>query len=265
MHKYNYYLFDLDRTLWDFDKNAKSAIFKLLDKYSLSALLGIHNKEEFFKRYEEINHRLWSNYEAGKITKEYLRSARFYETFITYSNESTACENHKLQEFSIEFGEAYLNQMTYETALEPHAREVLCALKNDGAKIAVVTNGFQEVQYRKLNNSNLMGFIDAVIISEEVGVHKPNPQIFQKALEAICPPDEYATNRTQIKQGSLMVGDDFANDIEGAQIFGIDQFYYNPHHKPCDGGPTYESDTLLDLFSRNSNTHSPKPASCEDL
>lgn len=249
MYKYKYYLFDLDRTLWDFDKNAKSAIFKLIDKYSLSDLFGIHNKDEFFKRYEEINHRLWSDYETGKITKEYLRSARFHQVFTTYLNNNIACTNDKkLMELSIEFGEAYLTQMTYETELEPHVAEILSTLKNAGAKIAVVTNGFKEVQYRKLRNSNIHGYIDAVIISEEVGVHKPNPQIFQKALEAICPPTEYASQRTMIKQATIMIGDDFANDIEGAQIFGIDQFYYNPHHKPCDGGPTYESATLRDLL-----------------
>ena len=70
------------------------------------------------------------------------------------------------------------------------------------------------------------------------------------ALSALCGEENYANNilRSKIKSETLMVGDDFENDIEGAQIFGIDQFYYNPKHKPCDGGPTYESDNLIDLL-----------------
>ena len=70
------------------------------------------------------------------------------------------------------------------------------------------------------------------------------------ALESLCGKENYNNTdlRASIKSETLMVGDDFTNDIEGAQVFGIDQFYYNPKHKLCDGGPTYESDSLLDLI-----------------
>lgn len=258
MQNYIYYLFDLDRTLWDFDKNAKNAIFKLIDEHGLSASLQIEEKELFFKRYEEINQHLWNKYEAGEITKEYLRSTRFYTVFNNYLKgvystspsitSGSGWSEEELQNFSIQFGEAYLNQMTHETELEPHAVQVLSALKEKGGKIAIITNGFKEVQIRKLRNSDILHYMDAVIISEEVGIHKPNPVIFKKALQAICPTGAYETNRVALKRSTLMIGDDFTNDIEGAQIFGIDQFYYNPHHKPCEGGPTYESDSLLDLL-----------------
>jgi FMN phosphatase YigB (HAD superfamily) len=80
-------------------------------------------------------------------------------------------------------------------------------------------------------------FKNKVFISEEVGYHKPNPRIFTAALTAI----------NGKKKETLMVGDDFRNDIEGAQVFGIDQFYYNPHRVPCDGGPTYMGHDLRDL------------------
>lgn len=259
MQNYKYYLFDLDRTLWDFNRNAKCAIFKIIDKYSLCSLFGVNDKEEFFKRYEQINHYLWNQYEAGEITKEYLRNTRFLTVFNNYLKGVYPCScnmdaigwsEEQLYRFSEEFGEAYLQQMTFETKLEPYAIKVLTALKENGAKIAIITNGFKEVQYRKLRNSNILHYMDAVIISEEVGVHKPNPIIFKKAIEAICPKGEYDTNRKEIKRNTIMIGDDFANDIEGAQVFGIDQFYYNPNHKPCDGGPTYESDTLLDILHK---------------
>ena len=118
-------------------------------------------------------------------------------------------------------------------------------------QIVWISNGFKEVQYRKLRNSKIIDYIDAFFISEEVGIHKPCPIIFKRALEALCGKEAYAIkeNRPEIKSQALMIGDDFANDIEGAQIYGIDQFYYNPYHKPCDGGPTYVSDNLIDLIS----------------
>jgi putative hydrolase of the HAD superfamily len=103
--------------------------------------------------------------------------------------------------------------------------------------MAVITNGFREVQHRKLENSGIAKYFEAVMISEEQGVHKPSPIIFKRALKAIG----------GIKSEAIMVGDDFANDIEGAMIFGIDQFFYNYNSVPCDGGPTYDSSDLRDL------------------
>ena len=78
--KYRYFLFDLDRTLWDFDKNAKSALFKLVDSQQLAHLFGVNDKEEFFQRYEVINQGLWKQYERGEILKEELRCNRFQFT-----------------------------------------------------------------------------------------------------------------------------------------------------------------------------------------
>ncbi|MBQ3175421.1 MAG: HAD-IA family hydrolase [Bacteroidales bacterium] len=257
--EYKYYLFDIDRTLWAFDLNAKNAIFYLIDKFNLAERIGVTDKELFFKRYEDINKVLWQRYERGEITKEKLRSQRFQETFMLFCLENgkessfghnTAEQQKNITAFSELFGESYLERMIYETALEPNAKEVLETLKARGCKIAVISNGFKEVQYRKLRNSGIIGYIDAFFISEEVGIHKPCPIIFKRALEALCGEKMYANKekRPEIRSQALMVGDDFTNDIEGAQIFGIDQFYYNPYHKPCDGGPTYESDNLIDLI-----------------
>ena len=99
-----------------------------------------------------------------------------------------------------------------------------------------------------MNTTCIHKYVDAVIVSEEVGVMKPSPIIFRKALEAICGEEYYRENPSRARNEAIMVGDDFDNDIEGAQIFGIDQFYYNPYHRECDGGPTYESDNLASLL-----------------
>ncbi|MDD2595326.1 MAG: YjjG family noncanonical pyrimidine nucleotidase [Bacteroidales bacterium] len=225
--KYNYFLFDIDRTIWDFDANASVAMCAVLDKFQLP----IGNRELFLERYEVINHRLWDDYEAGRVTKEYLRRERFHQTFKNYYN----IDNIELSE---RIGHEYLDFMALGKILMPGTREVLDAIMQKGGKMAIVSNGFKEVQYRKLKISEIEQYFSAVMVSEEVGVHKPHPAIFSKAMDSIG----------GTKRETLMVGDDFTNDIEGAQIFGIDQFYYNPKHIPCDGAPTYESDNLADLI-----------------
>ena len=229
--KYKYFLFDLDRTLWDFDLNARTNISRLVDKYALS----VGDKITFYDTYNEINHTLWNQYEKGIISKETLRVERFHQTLLKYGIEDV--------ELAKVFGEEYLDTMPDQTALMPHAMEVLTELKSRGGIFAIVSNGFKEVQYRKLQNSGIAGFFNAVMISEEQGVHKPSPILFKKALDAIGGD----------KSETLMIGDDFTNDIEGAMIFGIDQFFYNYKSIPCDGGPTYNSNDLRDLLKITSS------------
>ncbi len=224
---YNYFLFDLDRTLWDFDTNAKNNIKGLLDIYKLP----LEDKDQFFKDYESINRKLWASYEKGLLQKDFLKTERFYRTLLKYGIDDL--------ELAGKFGREYLERMPFQKVLMPHVTEVLVSLKKSGAKMALISNGFKEVQYQKLTNSGLSNFFDAVLISEEQGVNKPSPIIFKRALNAI----------NGVKQEAIMVGDDFMNDIEGAMIFGIDQFFYNPDELPCDGGPTYNSSDLRDLLS----------------
>lgn len=252
---YRYFLFDLDRTLWDFDKNAKSALFKLVDSQQLPLLFGVRDKEEFFQRYEVINQGLWKQYERGEILKEELRCNRFQFTLQEILDEApqgslpahnfTADELHN---FSLAFGEKYLEFMAMETNLIPGAEEVLQAVKAKGGKIAIISNGFKGVQYRKMNTTCIHKYVDTVIVSEEVGAMKPSPVIFRKALESLCGEEDYKKAPSLARNRAIMVGDDFANDIEGAQIFGIDQFYFNPYNRPCDGGPTYTGSNLADLL-----------------
>jgi HAD superfamily (subfamily IA) hydrolase, TIGR02254 len=224
--KYKYFLFDLDRTLWDFDANARNNIFSLLDKYTIT-----DDKQGFFDNYDRINHTLWAEYERGAMTKEELKGERFYRTLKIYGTDN--------RDMAQQIGDEYLEQMPFQKALMPNAMEVLSELNNRGCKMAVVTNGFKEVQYKKLEVSGIAKFFDAVMVSEEQGVNKPCPIIFKRALKAIGGDKELA----------IMVGDDFANDIEGAMIFGIDQFFYNYKSIPCDGGPTYNSADLRDLLA----------------
>ena len=88
IERYDYFLLDLDRTLWNFDANALAAMHMLLDKWNLP----IGDRETFFERYEVINRRLWDDYEAGIIAKEYLRRERFHQTLREhYGIDDTVC------------------------------------------------------------------------------------------------------------------------------------------------------------------------------
>ena len=257
MHKkhYRYFLFDLDRTLWDFDKNAKSALFKLVDSQQLPYYFGVTCKEEFFQRYEVINQGLWKQYERGEILKEELRCNRFEFTLKEYlkiAPQDTLPAHtftpEELHQFALDFGEKYLEFMSMETGLIPGAEKVLKYVKSQGGKVAIISNGFKGVQYRKMNTTCIHKYVDTVVVSEEAGAMKPSPIIFQKALESVCGEEYYKKAPSRAREEAIMVGDDFSNDIEGAQAFGIDQFYFNPYNRPCDGCATYTSCNLEDLL-----------------
>jgi putative hydrolase of the HAD superfamily len=224
---YRFFLFDLDRTLWDFDSNVRNNVTSLLELYDLP----VGDRDVFFDNYQAINRRLWAEYEKGVLAKEVLKSERFYQTLLKYGIDDRS--------LSERFGHDYLERMPDQTGLMPHAMEVLTSLRERGAVMALISNGFKEVQYRKLKNSGIDRFFDAILISEEQGVNKPSPIIFKRALKAI----------KGTKKHAIMVGDDFTNDIEGAMIFGIDQFYYNYRSLPCEGRPTYNSPDLRDLLT----------------
>lgn len=244
MLKYRYFLIDLDRTLWDFNKNAKRAISKLIDKYTPPLpdyYKGIKISNEnaidiFYPEYETINYALWDDYEAGKITKDQLRAKRFYDTFLLFGIDDPY--------ISSQFDAEYLILMEQEKELVPGAIELLRYIRAKGAKIAIITNGFTAVQTNKIKNSGISEYIDILVTSEQTGIHKPSPGIFRIALERLSGQIDLAP----LKRETVMIGDDFFHDIEGAQIFGIDQFFYNPENIPCEGGPTYMSDDLRDVI-----------------
>ncbi len=210
---YRYYLIDLDRTLWDFDSNSEHAIGLLISRNPV-LYKAVQEKEgcgedslhRFFMRYDVLNHRLWAMYEKGEMTKEDLRWKRFHEAFRRYGIEDEALAR--------QFGEDYLEQMVCENRLMPGAREMLEAIRSAGGKMAILSNGFREVQYRKVERLS--------------GIRR------QDNLEAW----------REAKRQTLMIGDDPVNDIEGAQIFGIDQFYYNHKGHKAISHATYESPDL---------------------
>lgn len=247
---YRYYLIDLDRTLWNFDLNSEHAITMLVRRNPV--LLGnILQKEggseedalhRFFLHYDVHNHLLWAAYERGELSKDDLRWKRFHCTFVDYGVDDIP--------YSKEFGENYLEQMTYEKELMPGAMQMLQSIRSAGGRMIILSNGFKEVQYLKLERSGIAEFFSGVIVSEEVGCHKPSPEIFAVALERLSGIERTSADWKEAKRQALMIGDDLANDIEGAQIFGIDQYFYNHKGVTAPSGATYEHPDLQPFIKR---------------
>ena len=225
-HRYRYLFFDLDHTLWDFDTNAREAIYDTFIDFGLSATINDYNI--FFTTYEKHNKRLWAEYEAGNLKKELLRPLRFH----------LALKDFGIDDFSMaeKFGEAYVTRCPRKTTLFPGVIEVLDYLKPHYT-MAIITNGFAEVQQVKITACGLAPYFSRVFISEILGYQKPRPEIFHAALTAF-----HAK-----KKECLMIGDNPENDIAGARNYGIDQVFFNPHRVPHQVRATYEITAIEEL------------------
>ncbi|MFC2137302.1 YjjG family noncanonical pyrimidine nucleotidase [Bacteroidota bacterium] len=224
--KYKYIFFDLDRTLWDFEKNSKNAIQTIIKKHKLDQL--ITKFDEFMRIYNLTNDRLWENYRKGQIKKEQLRVTRFHLTL-----QHFGIKNLELAKL---IDKEYLETSPRNKYLMPDAIEILDYLSKS-YKLYIITNGFKETQHIKLNSTEIIGYFEKVITSDDVGYAKPDIRMFHAALSSI----------NAKKTESLMVGDDYKIDIIGAQQYGIDQIFYNFKNESIDGNPTYEIHSLLEI------------------
>ncbi|MFY9150690.1 MAG: YjjG family noncanonical pyrimidine nucleotidase [Prolixibacteraceae bacterium] len=210
MRKYDHLFFDLDNTLWDFASNSGVAMKQTLEQNDL--LKQLHSFGDFFDVYEKINHALWDDYHQKKITKQALIVERFSASLQKFGISGLNWEDLNRQ---------YLENMALQTILFTGTIEILNSLRAKGYKMYIITNGFKEVQYDKLINSGLDHFFSRIFISEEIKTTKPHRQIFEYALKSSNAP----------KKKSIMIGDSWETDIEGALNFGIDQIMFLNHGK----------------------------------
>ena len=227
MKQYKHIFFDLDRTLWDFDAAAEVAFERIYEKYNLKSL-GIPTAHEFHEVYHPLNERLWELYREDKITKEDLNRTRFVLPLEHYGIHDTELADH--------LSEDYVYWSPRIVRLVPGTMELLDYLKPK-YHLHLITNGFQEVQHIKLSGSGLELYFETLTVSEEVGVKKPNPEIFQYALRKA-----HAT-----VEESLMIGDEMAVDIDGARAIGMDTVFLNPKSGKVEGKSTFEVHDLLKI------------------
>lgn len=209
--------FDLDHTIWDFDKNAEETLHELYFKFNFDQLFQQKNADRFIEVYTINNHRVWDLYHHGKIDKPTLRRMRFADTFTELGVDP--------QLFPTSFEEEYLLICPTKKNLFPNAIETLNYLK-EKYNLHLISNGFKEACQSKLAHSNLEPYFKTIVISEIFGINKPDPRIFEYALD----------NGGAQKEHSIMIGDNIDADVRGALNVGMDAIYFNPigANKPND-------------------------------
>lgn len=208
---YKHLFFDLDHTIWDFDKNAEETLRDLYHTYGLKNL-GLHSPDVFIETYTKNNHQLWADYHIGKISKEVLRSTRFSKTFIELGLSP--------DKIPVNFENDYVTICPTKTNLFPHAHDTLEYLQNKYT-LHIISNGFKESTELKIGNINLAKYFSTIFISEIIGFNKPDKAIFDHAL---------STTAASVAE-SLMIGDSVEADIRGAQAYGMKAIFFNPGRK----------------------------------
>ena len=202
--------FDLDRTLWDFERNSLETLKGLFHEADLLAE-GVADFEAFNAVYQRENKACWDDYLAGRMTKPVLRTTRF--------QRSLECLGVDRPDTARFMGEEYVRRGPHQTHLMDGALDVLAALKARGHGIHILTNGFKEVQHIKVENSGIGAHVDAVWTSDELGALKPLSACFEGALNG-------AGGRPE---DAWMIGDDHTADVVGAHACGWNAIHFAPH------------------------------------
>jgi putative hydrolase of the HAD superfamily len=200
--------FDLDHTLWDFEKNSGLAFNEIFIELNFPFSLDV-----FLKFYNPINHAQWKLYRENKITQEDLRFNRLNKTFEKLNYSASIGLIDKISE-------QYITYLSTFPHLFEGAIELLEALKSR-FRLHIITNGFDKVQQFKIENSGIKSFFEFVFTAEKVGFKKPHPEIFIQSLKTV--------NTTA--EASIMIGDSFEADILGALNQGMQAIHFNSHNE----------------------------------
>ena len=196
--------FDLDHTLWDFETNSDIAFETIFKKHKVKI-----DQRKFLNYYRGINEHYWKLYREEKVTKEEMRLGRLKDTFVKINKK---VDMQLLERLSVD----YINVLPHHNQLFEGTHEILEHLYVN-YKLHIITNGFNEVQYKKIENSGIAKYFDKIITSEDAGVKKPNPIIFEYAL---------AITKATSKE-AIMIGDNWEADIMGAKDAGFDVIFCN--------------------------------------
>ncbi|NJM93717.1 MAG: noncanonical pyrimidine nucleotidase, YjjG family [Cytophagales bacterium] len=228
MSKYRHLFFDLDHTLWDFDRNSDEALHELCQRHELQDIQPF-NLALLQRTFKTVNEELWELLDKHQISVGDVRKTRFRLVF----------ERMGIPNFPLPAGleEEYLELCPQGQAVIPFAHETLQYLQQR-YQLHIITNGYQHMQVQKMSHAGLLPYFDELVTVDLSGYRKPSPQIF-----------EYALSRTGARlEQSLMIGDNPETDIRGAQSAGLDQVYFNPQRKAHQLRPTYEISSLSELM-----------------
>lgn len=226
--QYKNLFFDLDDTLWAFSYNARDTFEEMYRKYEYDRYF--RSFQHFYELYERRNMKLWAEYADGKVTKDELNRQRFL-----YPLEAVGEGDAALAKA---FSEDFFAVIPTKSRLMPHAREVLEYLAPK-YNLYILSNGFQELQCHKMRSAGIDRYFKKIVLSDDIGVLKPWPEIFHFAMSA---------TQSELRE-SLMVGDSWDNDITGARGVGMHQVYYNvTGRSEFPFKPTYQITDLKELL-----------------
>ena len=201
--------FDLDHTLWDFERNSMLTFEKIFAENSIRVEL-----DRFLEIYVPLNLQYWKLYREERISKSDLRYQRLRRAFDAIEYE---IDDNLINRLSVD----YIGKLSTFNNLVPNTIEILDYLQPK-YRLHIITNGFEEIQRKKLQSSNILRYFDKIVNSEMAGVKKPNPRIFELALQMASVRPEKA----------LMIGDNIEADILGAQAVGLNALHFNAHNDP---------------------------------
>jgi 2-haloacid dehalogenase len=209
---YEWLLFDADNTLFDFDRAEVKALEMAFSDANLSFL------PEYIDAYRKINKQVWSDFEKGIISQDMLRTHRFDRLFKPYGLIFDAER----------FSEIYLQNLAQCGDLIAGAEDLVNDLQTR-FHLGIITNGIAEVQRPRMANSPIADCFDVVAISGEVGAAKPDVRFFDAVFSMIGQPK---------RETVFVIGDSLTSDIQGANNYGLDACWFNPHGIPRD--PQYD-------------------------
>ncbi|MBN1301345.1 MAG: YjjG family noncanonical pyrimidine nucleotidase [Melioribacteraceae bacterium] len=224
--KYELLIFDADDTLFNYNEGESFALAASLQAFKINA-----DFNNFRKTYSDINKSLWQDFELNQISADDLKIERFRRLF---SSLNIGIDAEK-------FSDLYLHNLSKAVFLIDGALELIKKLSRN-YRLVIITNGLTKVQRPRFNKSAIGKYFETYIISEEIGLQKPDPGIFK-----------FTFNKTKYnkKDKTLMIGDNLGSDILGGNLFGIDTCWYNPGQKANLTGitPTFEIHRLSALLT----------------
>ncbi|MDY0780090.1 YjjG family noncanonical pyrimidine nucleotidase [Tenacibaculum sp. IB213877] len=204
MNDIKHIFFDLDHTLWDFNKNSKLTFQQIFEHQKINI-----DVNDFKKVYTPVNDEYWKLYREEKVSQTALRYGRLKDTFDKLKFNIT---DDLIDIIALDY---ITNLANYNNLIEGTI-ELLEYLKNN-YKLHIITNGFEEVQHLKLKNSNIKNYFDVIITSESVGVKKPNPKVFEFAVQSVGVQPH----------NCVMIGDSYEADVLGAFKSGMLPIHFN--------------------------------------
>lgn len=220
---------DFDDTLYDTRGNAEISLAELFDEFQLGRYF--ETLEDFTTPYWLTNYELWGQYSRGEIERDYLIVERF--------RRPLACGKglEPTKEYCLEISDRFLDLCSNKPGLVEGARELLDYLKVH-YRLHLCSNGFHEVQYRKLEASDTTRYFDNVVLSDDAGVNKPAKEFF-----------DYAFKVTGANPATtIMVGDNLNTDILGARNAGIDTLFFNRWKLDYQQEATFYAERLKDII-----------------